>query len=254
MDKLVKIFAPRGRVDFVVKVIGFLLSIGALNWLRDIIEHGENSGGFLNSLEAAVIVGIMPSMLSLALIGHLNKLQLNLEKAAITDPLTGLPNRRGFFDLANASLPEPGGVLMMLDADHFKTVNDSYGHGAGDQCLIQIATLLRSQLRTGDVVARLGGEEFGLLLVGARRQDARAIGERLVKGVSVQTGSMAKPHVVTMSIGAICTAGCDSIAQLLSMADTALYQAKETGRARIVFANQDDPPHGPTAINPRAVA
>lgn len=254
LDKLVKWISPRGKLDLAVKTLGFLLAFGAMNWLRDQIEHGPNADAFFNNFWEAAVVGILPALLALALIRHLNDLQKSLEQAAVTDPLTGLPNRRSFFEQATSALPDPGGILMMLDADHFKMVNDNYGHGAGDQCLIQIATLLRTHLRSGDVVARLGGEEFGVLLVGARREDARAIAERLVEGVQLDLEGLPAPHVVTMSIGATCTAGYDNVAQLLSVADTALYDAKEAGRARVVFAAMNAPKGQHTAISTREVA
>lgn len=254
LDKLVKWISPRGTVDFAVKAFGILFILGAMNWLRDQIEHGPNADAFFNNFWEAAVVGVLPALLALALIRHLNDLQKSLEQAAVTDPLTGLPNRRSFFGQATSALPDPGGVLMMLDADPFKLANDSYGHGAGDQCLIQIANLLRTHLRSGYVVARLGGEEFGVLLVGARREDARAIGERLVKGVHLDLDGLPAPHIVTMSIGATCTSRFDNVAQLLSVADTALYDAKKAGRARVVFAANTISKGQTTAINPREVA
>ena len=254
MDRLVKIFAPRSKLDFVVKAACLLLVLGGLNWLRDMIEHGDGADGFMNNFLESAFVGFFPTLLALALVGHLNNLQASLAKAAITDPLTGLPNRRSFFDQVNGTLNNKSGVLLMLDADHFKAVNDTYGHGAGDQCLIQIAALLRAHLRADDIVARLGGEEFGVVLVGARREEAHSIGKRLVAGVRLKIEGRHAPHTVTLSIGAVCTVGHNDAAELLSIADTALYDAKAAGRARMVFADPHTPSNGTTAIGPRDAA
>lgn len=254
MDTMVRLFAPHGPIDFVLKLAGILLVLGAMNRVRDHFEHGVLADNFLNNFWEAAVVGLLPSILALLLIGHLNRLRKKLAAAAFIDPLTSLPNRRHFFEKAEKVLPKPGGVLLMLDADHFKQVNDQLGHGAGDQCLIEIANLLRRHIRADDVVARLGGEEFGLLLVGARREDARNIGDCLAKGVVLDLDGMTKPHPVTLSIGAVCTAGESNMAHLFSRADLALYESKAAGRARITFAQDIKGPAPQTAIAPRRSA
>jgi len=152
--------------------------------------------------------------------------------------LTRLPNRRNFFEEASRKIPSPGGVLMMIDADHFKSVNDTYGHGVGDKCLVSIATLLRDQTRADDVIARLGGEEFAVLLVKANRKEAMLVADRLAKGVQLHAYDSAPAVRVTLSIGAVETAGRKSVNQLLSLADKALYEAKSSGRACTVFAKE----------------
>ena len=254
MDKVVRLFAARGRLDFGARAVVVLLALGLLNWLRDIIEHPRDHDGYLNNLFEAAFVGLLPVVLALLLIGHLDRLQRGLAAAARTDPLTGLPNRRAFFEAVPGVLPVPGGVLLMLDADHFKRVNDGLGHGAGDECLVRIARLLRDHVRAGDIVARMGGEEFALLLVGARREDARLIGERLVAGVVLDADAAGGRHTVTLSAGAVCTNGAADVAVLLSRADAALYEAKAAGRACLVFAEADGPQVPPAAIARRSAA
>ena len=253
MDTIVRLVAPRGRLDFALKVLGTMLILGMMNWLRDIVEHGSGADSYLSNFREAGVVGILPTLLAFKLIGHLDRLQEDLVRASVTDPLTGLPNRRHFFDEIARRLDGPGGVLMMLDADHFKRVNDTFGHGAGDDCLLKIAALLRSQIRQGDLVARLGGEEFGVFLTGARQGDARLVGDRLVEGIELVVDGAA-PHRVTLSAGAASAAPGDDPGRLLGRADAALYQAKADGRARMVIAPPPEPPPSRTAIGRRGAA
>src|SRR5690606_7441947 len=108
----------------------------------------------------------------------------NLERLAATDPLTGLANRRALLEGVERELRRtdsaPGnGALLMLDLDHFKSINDTYGHAGGDKVLVHLAVLLRSMLRQHDVAGRLGGEEFAVLLPEANLDSATAIAERL---------------------------------------------------------------------------
>lgn len=122
----------------------------------------------------------------------------------------------------------------MLDADHFKQINDTYGHQAGDICLKAISYTLSRNLRLGDVSGRIGGEEFAILLADTKPDHARVIGERLTKPIPFRVGPA---HLtVTLSIGAVITSPQTPLEVSLSLADKALYQAKSEGRARVVFA------------------
>ncbi|MBL8062087.1 MAG: diguanylate cyclase [Anaerolineales bacterium] len=164
-----------------------------------------------------------------------------LERLAMTDPLTGLANRRTFFDQAReyfSFAPHPIGQLsvFMLDIDQFKSVNDQHGHAAGDEVLQEIAIRLNRNLRPGDLIGRYGGEEFSILLPRTESSTALQIAERLRLAVSsspieTQQGAVS----ITVSIG-ICRAGdnTSSLDDLLHCADEALYEAKRTGRNRCV--------------------
>ena len=160
---------------------------------------------------------------------------------ATTDTLTELPNRRYFLERLEqewARLHRLGGraALMMIDLDHFKRVNDTYGHGTGDRVLQAFAEVLRGSLRRMDVPGRLGGEEFAVILPGADLAGAHAIAERLRQAVE----AMRVPHAegelvrITVSIGVASfspeTATFDA---LLTRADEALYRAKNNGRNRV---------------------
>ena len=165
-----------------------------------------------------------------------------LERAALHDPLTGLPNRAKVEEQLNAAVSRTrrrggGCAVLFVDLDHFKTVNDVLGHAAGDDLLREVADRLRGLLRTGDLAARIGGDEF--VLVCEDVEDAQALSaiasrvcERLV--VPVDLGS--RTIVVTASVGAARTDGALTPGELLRAADRAMYRAKAAGRARWLAA------------------
>ena len=163
-----------------------------------------------------------------------------LEMAVVTDPLTGLYNRRYFEDALREYLAEflkigaPLAVLT-LDLDHFKSVNDTYGHDAGDVVLKELAKALRGVTREHDIVARTGGEEFCIVAPFARPDQIRPFAERvcrLVAEMRVDVGVVIiRP---TISIGVASTAdGVSTVKELVKVSDERLYQAKEQGRNRV---------------------
>lgn len=158
-----------------------------------------------------------------------------LATLATTDVLTGLPNRRSFMECLETVISDPHahGVLLMLDIDHFKRVNDTYGHVSGDTVLQHIAQIIRANLRQNDTAGRLGGEEFSVLLSGIDPMDAQALAERLREALaSTPAITDAGTVHVTTSIGLAVLDG-SSAKVLLSRADEALYAAKAAGRNRV---------------------
>lgn len=159
---------------------------------------------------------------------------------ALLDPLTGLANRRALDASLNASLPghagaEPGLCLAMIDVDHFKRINDSQGHGAGDAVLRELGRLLAAATRSHDLVARCGGEEFVVLINGQPLSVATEVCERLRSSVEGYDWSAVLPSGgVTVSIGLTVVASGDDAAGLLQRADAAMYRAKQGGRNRLV--------------------
>jgi diguanylate cyclase (GGDEF)-like protein len=159
---------------------------------------------------------------------------------ARTDPLTGLANRLAFRELAERALQHSGRShkpvsLIMLDVDHFKRVNDTWGHSVGDQVLKAIATVLAKHVRSSDVAARVGGEEFVVLLVDTEQGGARVFAERLrlaIMDVDVEVpGDRVR---VTASFGVAEAASHETtIDAVLGCADKALYHAKHNGRNRV---------------------
>ncbi len=170
-------------------------------------------------------------------------LMARLAHQATIDHLTGVLTRSAFTRRANALLDACGRplTLMMLDIDHFKTINDRYGHATGDLVLQQFATTLQDQLHEGELFARLGGEEFVIVVPGVAPDQAKFIAERLRRAVQDLHTTHADPRLqITVSIG---LSGCGaegsipSLDELLAQADQALYRAKAHGRNRIEQAD-----------------
>ncbi|MGY2398372.1 diguanylate cyclase [Pseudomonas sp. SDO5271_S396] len=161
-------------------------------------------------------------------------------RAAQTDELTGLMNRRAFFEHAQVLYAQcrhnhqPLCALMM-DMDHFKDINDTYGHQAGDQVLRQIGGVISASFRQADVYGRLGGEEFAVLLPNTSLETARDIAEQLIKAIS---GLASEPvHGLTASLGVASTHAHDQdLHSLMNTADKALYRAKAMGRNQVAVA------------------
>jgi len=156
-----------------------------------------------------------------------------MQTLAMTDPLTGLPNRRAFDEQLAGELERLRGVgggrlaVCVLDLDRFKEFNDRHGHPAGDRLLRETAERWQATLRRGSLLARLGGEEFALLLPRADEEEAARTAERLCG---------ATPAGITCSAGLACWDGTESGPELVARADRALYAAKTQGRAKVRLA------------------
>jgi diguanylate cyclase (GGDEF)-like protein/PAS domain S-box-containing protein len=169
------------------------------------------------------------------------KLESELRELASTDMLTGIPNRRAFISRLEEEyarirrFPEQQAAVLMLDLDHFKKVNDTHGHPAGDAVLRQVSELISNRIRAVDACGRLGGEEFSILLTGAALPAAVEFAERLRRGIAGSpTLYEGLSLAVTVSIGIAALRAEDAGADAaLLRADRALYRAKESGRDRI---------------------
>jgi diguanylate cyclase (GGDEF)-like protein len=170
-------------------------------------------------------------------------MEAELRHIGSVDALTGTANRRAFMEQAEharaaaAATDAPLSVLM-LDIDRFKAINDRYGHSVGDEVLAAVAGRIRAALGEEDVLARMGGEEFAVVLPGRSGDAVRAAAERIRTAISVSpVQTMSGPVAVAASIGATeYGGGEDSVDDLLREADRALYEAKATGRDRVVWA------------------
>jgi diguanylate cyclase (GGDEF)-like protein len=158
------------------------------------------------------------------------------EQMARTDPLTGLPNRRAFIDSV-AALRAPY-VIAVIDIDRFKSINDTHGHSAGDKVLIEVAEALRLAFGDEVVLARLGGEEFGVVMPDRGREEALAILDRARSIMERRVFHIASGQIsVTFSAGVSRPSGMQGYSKLLSDADKALYLAKAAGRNRVAHAD-----------------
>ncbi len=164
-----------------------------------------------------------------------------LYRMAVTDELTGLFNRRMFFEVGAKYLQlairhgKPLSVVMM-DLDHFKRVNDRHGHQTGDIVLRLIGQVLMASVRESDVVARLGGEEFGLLLPETRREEAMPVVQRIQQSLAaaLRQSDLPADARITMSVGVTLSSSNDEVLDSVMLrADRAMYAAKQNGRNRI---------------------
>jgi diguanylate cyclase (GGDEF)-like protein len=186
---------------------------------------------------------------------HLESAQELLNHLAMIDPLTNVFNRRYFFDRAKVELEiarrhESRTSILLLDIDHFKRINDSYGHNVGDQILTGMVALCQENLREMDTLARLGGEEFVILLPETDLAEARHIAERLrrtLEHTPINTDSGLLN--VTISIGVMSQPASDAhlpVHKLVQRADQAMYLAKRSGRNRVVTWQSQEPTQSST--------
>ena len=171
-----------------------------------------------------------------------------LQEQATTDPLTKLKNRRAFFDIGQGhfALARRHGTnlsVLMIDIDHFKRINDTYGHQGGDEVLIGVGQILEHSTRTEDIVARLGGEEFSILLPDTNRLGAVVLAERVRSAIEEEQFNIANLRQISLTISAgVASFGVDgreNLEQLINIADKRLYLAKQSGRNRIVASDAD---------------
>jgi diguanylate cyclase (GGDEF)-like protein len=176
-------------------------------------------------------------------ISALKKAEAKLRELAITDGLTGLFNRRHFMDLCSIESDRARRhghslSLLMMDIDFFKSVNDKHGHRVGDETLRFVSRIAASNLRKTDIIGRLGGEEFGLLLLETDLSSARMVGEKVRQSIEqADLNTDLGPLRITVSIGV--ASGSDrtlDIDSLFMLADKALYSAKRKGRNRVEVA------------------
>jgi len=162
------------------------------------------------------------------------------QKLAMTDPLTGLANRRATLDwlgsLVGASDEDEDPLaVLMFDVDHFKRINDCFGHQTGDEVLKRVAALARAQLRTEDLVGRIGGEEFICIVSGLSELETRSLAERLCRAIATGSAADSLPQT-TISVGLARFRNGDKPEDLLARADAALYEAKDGGRNQVRLA------------------
>ena len=194
------------------------------------------------ALGLTVSAFVLLTMVSQRTEQQLRESRQRLRTLANMDALTQVPNRRHFNDLAVAALqndPPGSAVMLMFDVDHFKRINDTLGHAAGDRALTLVAGCMTEQLRAEDVPGRIGGDEFALLLRGAGVPVAIGVAERIVLAVQRRTPEHQLP-ALTLSFGVVQVLGHEQVDEALRRADQALFEAKRQGRNCAVAAQGDE--------------
>lgn len=244
-------FLVFGHTDRWLRLVAVLLLLAVF-----FVAETQDSPKLLEHLPLAyyratylTVVPLLTVLLAVVLQSFLNELHQRdeaLRQLAITDPLTGVANRRGFLEraarmLARAQREQTPLCVVMVDIDHFKTVNDRNGHQSGDQLLAAVAQALRDGTRAEDAVGRVGGEEFALVLSGTTLAEGLQAAEQLRQRV----GQIELAHPqggmlgCTVSMGVSAPAATEmGLEPALARADKALYRAKTMGRNRVCSAQQ----------------
>ncbi len=221
-----------------------LLAQGVNVYITGPLEPDARLADIIMTLQITLIVSI-PFVL------YVNLLQARADLAieyfrvlSQTDPLTGLLNRRAFLDLAqrhlgNVECEHQDHALIILDLDHFKKVNDNYGHDAGDSVLIQLAELFQANLRADDLLARLGGEEFVVALNRSSPNEMLEVAKRLRQAVENNLFRLEHQTIhMTVSIGLVRYSDAHDLGPAMRKADLLAYKSKRDGRNRISYDDQ----------------
>ncbi len=246
-SKLSGTFPTMGRFAIAWTVICVALSVTTSLMLM-------RSGPEPNAGQVIVVSALIPILMVLPLlvysgvrIRQLRIDNLRLGRVARTDSLTACLNRGAFTSRVEEWLDRPGdgvrGALLIIDADNFKAINDLYGHHAGDEALTIIARSIRSVLRTGDIVGRMGGEEFGVFLPDVSEDHATLVAERIRRSVNLALFTPEDHRrELSVSIGGAVFSHKTSFAELFRIADQRLYGAKHAGRNVAAIVQVEDHP------------
>ncbi|WP_420860761.1 GGDEF domain-containing protein [Algirhabdus cladophorae] len=229
-----------------VGVHGFALSIGLLSLVvAQVLNIAVFDPEILpQTMRGTTIITICVSVPICYFVG--SKIRQNtllsdeLERIVNRDRLTDVATRDYFFDRMNAA-PEAYGVSLMIDIDHFKNVNDTYGHIAGDKVIREVADVLKENTRSKDIVCRFGGEEFVIFLDEAGLAEGHEVAEQIRSNVQANTTPSEGDNIkVTVSIGGSLKDAARDLDESIKLADAALYRAKEAGRNQTVFPPRAD--------------
>jgi diguanylate cyclase (GGDEF)-like protein len=259
-------FAPQGRW----RVAGWTVfgTLGCIAFSAIFNAIAFQSLGDAALRQALICAVALPLLLGAPLFLLLSLRLQDLERAnrrlnilAATDSLTACLNRHAFTStvdrfLAGAPQERRRGALLVVDADHFKAINDRFGHDHGDQALMLIASTMRAMLRAGDTIGRLGGEEFGIFLPNVDLETAEIVAERIRRSVNLAVFAPGgRPSQLSVSVGGAAFEDDIEFGELFRIADRRLYEAKQFGRNRVeIGATEQQRRHGDLALPPRHAA
>ena len=232
------------RRYLVVAMLALALAMAARGLLSLALPDG--SGWVTPALIQGAGIAVLYVMMLMNAFGYLllgrERLEGDLARLEVLDALTAVPNRRGFYQalapwIALARRPGPSTALIILNLDHFKRINDDYGHAVGDMVLVAMVEACKKQLRDSDLMGRLGGGEFAIQLPRTTQDDAMLVAERIRNAVSLLPVKAEKAVInMTASLGVTTIRADDSAVSLFKRADEALREAKASGRNRVAEA------------------
>jgi diguanylate cyclase (GGDEF)-like protein len=235
------VLGPRGRLNDPAQSS---FHVADRTWLLIVRDPNRPSLG-LPLLLGGVGIALAALLGALIFVWSREERMQELEREASEDPLTGLKNRRRFNEdlqlaLARARRERTMGALVMLDLDHFKQVNDTHGHLAGDHLIVEVADLMRRRTRASDVLARLGGDEFAVILPRCTIGEARLAAEAIAKEIREHDpDGEVEPVTASLGVAMFGDRPRTNIAAIVSEADTAMYAAKEEGRDGVRVFNRE---------------
>ncbi len=229
----------------IVLLVATPLSILATSAIASSISGGSlDAAGLIAAIAIPVLMGGPATFYAVMKHQGLTTANRRLERLASTDELTAILNRRAFTYLVDnylaggpSMLAVAEGAFLVIDADHFKHINDQHGHDMGDEALQKIASSIKANIRAQDLVGRIGGEEFGVLLVGANLSTAKQVAERVRRAISVidfQPNGV--EHKLSISVGGAAFGGPVAFSDIYRVADQRLYEAKQAGRNCVALA------------------
>ena len=220
------------------------ISIVVSHLILLIVADGLHVGGLATAAAIPILLGTPVIFYHVLRLQQLNLANEKLQILASTDWLTTCLNRRAFTNLVTDRLGEAAhGAFLVIDADHFKVINDHFGHDRGDEVLQLMAETIMSNVRKNDIVGRIGGEEFGVFLAEASPETARQVAERVRHAIAAASFAPdGIPHPLSVSIGAAYFESGISFSELFRIADQLLYGAKQMGRNRVQVAHAVDHP------------
>ena len=227
------------RWTILITLAATVLSVMLSEIIMQALGQELRLGGLAAAILLPVVVGAPMAFYHLVRQHQLKVANERLEILASPDWLTTCLNRRAFTHQVSDHLgAEPEGAFLVIDADHFKVINDHYGHDRGDEVLRLMAQTIKANLREGDLVGRLGGEEFGVFLTGASQQVAALVAERIRRAIEktpfMPDGSTCP---LSVSVGVAVYDSPISFSDLFRMADRRLYGAKQSGRNRVIISD-----------------